>query len=230
MDVNLILTNNSFLYLLQLSNSNLPVGAYSYAEGLETLIDDGVIDTPESLQKWLTAELNYGAISMEAGVMLRSYTCVIKDELDTLSYWNHWLSATRESEEMRASSHQMGGSLLRLLKKIQPQILSLTENISKPCNYAIAFGITAALSQIDTQAATLAYLHSWVTNLVLVGIKLIPLGQTAGQQLLLNLQPSIISTTNKILNLTDDELSCCNWGVSLASMKHETQYTRLFRS
>ncbi|MEM7725359.1 MAG: urease accessory protein UreF [Cyanobacteria bacterium P01_A01_bin.45] len=230
MDVNITLTNHSFLHLLQLSNSNLPVGAYSYSEGLETLIDDGVINTSESLEKWLVAELNYGAISMETGVMLRSYNCTIKDELDTITYWNRWLSATRETEEMRISSHQMGGSLLRLLEKMQPQILSVTQNISKPCNYAIAFGIAAARWEIHTQAATIAYLHSWVNNLILAGIKLIPLGQTTGQQLLLSLQPSIIKTASKILNLNDDELECCNWGVSLASMRHEIQYTRLFRS
>ena len=97
-------------------------------------------------------------------------------------------------------------------------------------NYAIAFGVATHYWQISQDAAVLGYLQSWATNLVTAGIKLIPLGQTAGQRILMNLQTHIIDATAKILVLTDDELSSCSWGLSLASMAHETQYTRLFRS
>jgi urease accessory protein len=124
----------------------------------------------------------------------------------------------------------MGRSLIQLLGKIQPQIQPFADAVGNPSNYAIAFGIAAAHWQIDISAALLGYLHSWATNLITAGVKLIPLGQTAGQELLLQLQPLISHTAIEIISLKDEEIACCSWGLSLASMQHETQYTRLFRS
>ena len=107
----------NLLYLLQLVSPALPVGAYSYSEGLETLVENNIIDDSQSLQHWLTQELRYGAIRLESAVMLRAYHAVEEQDLSALSYWNHWLSAARETEELRAQSQQMGGSLMRLLKE-----------------------------------------------------------------------------------------------------------------
>ncbi|HIK06518.1 MAG TPA: urease accessory protein UreF [Trichormus sp. M33_DOE_039] len=224
------LIDSQFLHLLQLASSALPVGAYSYSEGLETLVENNIITNPDSLKHWLEAELRYGAIRVETAVMLRVHQAVSKGDLEKLRYWNLWLSAARETQELRNSSWQMGRSLVQLLVKIQPQVLDLANAVGNPCNYAIAFGLATAHWQINLQAALLAYLHSWVTNLITAGIKLIPLGQTAGQEILLNIQPLISAATLEIMELEDDDLSCCSWGLSLASMQHETQYTRLFRS
>ena len=224
------LTNSNLLCLLQLASPALPVGAYSYSEGLETLVENNIINNQECLLHWLEAELRYGAIRLEAAVMLRAYNCVKRGDLEALSRWNMWLSAVRETEELRNSSLQMGRSLIQLFGKLQPQIKPLADAVGNSCNYAIAFGIAAAYWDINIQAAVLGYLHSWLSNLIAAGVKLIPLGQTAGQQLLLNLQPLISDATAQILALEDDNLSCCSWGLSLASMAHETQYTRLFRS
>ena len=94
----------------------------------------------------------------------------------------------------------------------------------------MAFGVAAQFWHIDLQAALLGYLQSWVTNLIGAGVKLIPLGQTAGQQILLSLSSSLIPSAQDILQLTDDDLSGCTWGLSLASMHHESLYSRLFRS
>jgi urease accessory protein len=124
----------------------------------------------------------------------------------------------------------MGRSLVRLLVELQPQIVPITDAVGNPCNYAVAFGIAAAHWNIEVRAALLAYLHSWTSNLITGGVKLIPLGQTAGQQVLLSLQELLVVAAGEIMGLEDDNLSCCSWGLSLASMAHETQYTRLFRS
>ena len=222
--------HNNLLHLLQLASPTLPVGAYSYSEGLETLVEVGTISDRDSLKHWLTAELKYGAIRIETAIVLRSYQSVIKGDRQALYDWNAWLSAARETEELRNSSQQMGRSLSQLMSKIQPQIAPLIDAVGEPCNYAIAFGIAAAFWQIQLQAALLGYLQSWLTNLIGAGIKLIPLGQTTGQQLLLEFQPLLIETVNTVLGLEDDELCCCSLGLSLASMTHETQYSRLFRS
>jgi urease accessory protein len=217
------------LSLLQLVSPALPVGAYSYSEGLETLVEWDVISNNHTLQHWLEQELDYGAIRLEAAVMLRAYQATVSSDRSTLIYWNNWLSAARETSELRASSWQMGQSLMRLLLAMKP-VEAQNLCLQGECNYATALGIAAALEQIDLKSLILGYLHSWATNLITAGVKLIPLGQTAGQILLHELHPHISAAATKIIGLQDDELSSCSWGLSLASMAHENQYTRLFRS
>ena len=223
-------TGHALLCLLQLASPALPVGAYSYSEGLETLVDKGTIENEQTLKHWLEQELHYGAIRLEAAVMVRAYQCVQVGDIEALGYWNNWLSAARETEELREQSWQMGRSLIRLLLVLQPHLASLINAVELPCNFAIAFGVAAAHWEIEAPAALLGYLHSWITNLITGGVKLIPLGQTAGQQLLLELHANLICATQEILTLEDAELNTCGWGLSLASMAHEIQYTRLFRS
>jgi urease accessory protein len=224
------LTNRSFLSILQLASPALPVGAYSYSEGLETLVENATIFNVQTLKYWLEAELNYGSIRLDGAVIIRGLEAAKIGDWEALNRWNVWLSALRDTEELRASSWQMGRSLLQLFGKLEPEVLPLAQAVGYPCNYAIAFGIASAHWQISPQVALLTYLHSWANNLITAGIKLIPLGQTAGQKLLLELQELLDSVMVQILTLQDDDLACCSWGLSLASMQHETQYTRLFRS
>lgn len=218
----------SLLSLLQLTSSALPIGAYNYSEGIETLVEQGVINNPDTLQAWLSYELNHGSIAVEAAVMLRGYRCLKTGDLKGLKYWNQWLSAQRETAELQKQSWQMGDSLLRLIGELET-----TDNWSEllpNCNYAIAFSLGAFLWQLPENPALLGYLHSWASNLITAGIKLIPLGQTAGQKILKNLHPQIIFHSQTIQHLGDDQLFTSNWGLALASMTHEHQYTRLFRS
>jgi urease accessory protein len=224
--------NLTLLSLLQLASPALPVGAYSYSDGLETLVESGAIANPKSLELWLEQELRYGAIRLEAAVMVRAYRSVENSNTEALGYWNAWLTAAKESAELRSQSLQMGNSLMRLLLDLQPQqkLRDLATAAGSPCNYAIAFGIGAANWEIDITSAVFGYLHSWAANLIGAGVKLIPLGQTTGQQLLLELATNIPLATQEILTLEDDNLSSCGWGLALFSMAHETQYTRLFRS
>ncbi len=220
-----MLTNSALLRLLQLASPALPVGAYSYSEGLETLVHSGVIQTVEDLEHWITQELQYGAARLEAAIVVRSHRATIAQNFAQVLYWNHWFTAARETEELRSQSLQMGGSLLRLFRSLHSEPMP---NFQEGCNFAIAFGLVAALWEIDESIALLAYLHSWATNLVSAGVKLIPLGQTAGQQLLLKLGEEI--EKGQIAQLPDSELESCGWGLSIASMSHETLYSRLFRS
>jgi urease accessory protein len=226
------MTDHSFLHLLQLASSTLPVGAYSYSEGIETLVETGRIEGSQTLAHWLSQELRYGAVRLEAAVMSRGYRAAIAADLEGLNAWNRWLSAVRETEELRSQSWQMGRSLLRLLQDLQPDLQErcYIATLQGEWNFAIAFGIAAACWQIDLHSAVLGYLHSWGMNLISAGVKIIPLGQTAGQQVLVRLYPAIEETVEEVLNLTDDDLSSCGWGLALASMEHEIQYSRLFRS
>lgn len=227
----------SLLRLLQLCNSSLPVGAYSYSEGLETLVDQQAIVTATDLQQWLSQELTWGNIRMDAAIMLRAYHAVQDRDAERLQFWNAWWTAARETEELRLQSWQMGRSLLKLFLALAGERSVATQQWSgirdltqQNCNFAIAFGIVATTWQIEPNTATMGYLHSWAMNLVNAGIKLIPLGQTSGQQILLNLESTIAEVSGAIALLQDDALESWSWGLSLASMAHETQYSRLFRS
>jgi urease accessory protein len=122
----------------------------------------------------------------------------------------------------------MGRSLLKLLSELPPPIE--LDKLPEKANYATAFAIGAVHWQISEELAVLGYLQSWVSNLINAGVRLIPLGQTVGQSLLINLQPSLLTAATDILSLSDENLENCSWGLSFASMNHETQYSRLFRS
>ncbi|MBO0350969.1 urease accessory protein UreF [Phormidium pseudopriestleyi FRX01] len=227
-----MVTNFSLLSLLQLASPALPVGAYSYSEGLEMLVERGIINSVENLQNWIKQELHEGAIYLDGAVMVRALNAAHTGNCGKVKEWNQWSSATRETEELREQSWQMGNALLRLLMSILPveDRVEVTALGEEDCNFAVAFGIAASYWQIPPDVALLGYLHSWTCNFIGAGVKLIPLGQTAGQQLLFNLQPNLVMAVQTILRVEDDNLSSCTWGLSLASMQHETQYSRLFRS
>lgn len=236
------IASTPLLHLLQLVSPALPVGAYSYSEGIETLVQSDRVTTAVTLEEWLMQELRYGAVRLETAVLTRVYECARSNDLPRLNDWNQWLSAFRETEELREQSWQMGRSLVRLLQALEEgqraedgrqkaeEIQMWIEACGEPCNFVVAFGLAAAHWQIDVESTVLGYLHSWASNLVNAGVRLIPLGQTQGQQLLLNLYPELEQAANQVLSLSDEELWTCSWGQTIASMNHETLYSRLFRS
>lgn len=230
------INSSSFLHLLQLASPTIPIGAYSYSEGIENLVENKIITTQKQLQSWLTQELTYGSIRIESAIMLRGYRSLMEGKITDLIYWNNWLSAAKETSELRQQSWQMGQSLFSLLINLHinhpslPPKETIKEAITGHCNYGIAFAIGAAYWQLPESELLLSYLHSWATNLITAGVKLIPLGQTQGQQILVNLSDIIINTHVNLLKLQDEELFTSNWGLTLASMNHQDQYTRLFRS
>ncbi|GBO55238.1 urease accessory protein UreF [Pseudanabaena sp. lw0831] len=233
------------LRLLQLTSPALPVGAYSYSEGIEYLCSNGTIQTESDLCNWLKREMSFGFITNEAAIALRSHQAMISNDITALNYWNNWLSATRESEEVRLASWQMGQSLMKLwwqLPASQNEQLAIRKSISdllptakenaqgKGCNYAIAFGIVAASLGIDVSNTTVGYIYSWLSNLVSAAVRSVPFGQTTGQQVIFKLNTDILCSSQLALKRLDNELEWCGWGTSLACANHETQYSRLFRS
>lgn len=228
------MNEHSLLALLQLVSPSLPLGAYNYSESLEYLIDTEQIKNALDLRRWLDKELQYGNIRAEASVMLRVYDGAIASDWSKIAHWNSWLQGNRETRELRQQSIQMGESLLRLLDEVSPSPTKMLghcrESLRDNCHYAVAYGVAIALWQINAEQGLLGFLHSWVANLVGAGIKLIPLGQTSGQQLIWALHSTILEVADELQTRDDQHLSSCTWGLSLASMNHETQYTRLFRS
>ena len=116
------INSQQLLRLLQLASPLLPVGGYSYSEGLESLIAEGIIGDRMTLQSWIRRELQTGSIRIETAVMDRAYVAGNQSDGSGLKYWNQWLSAARETEELRQQSWQMGGSLMKLLVELSPNI------------------------------------------------------------------------------------------------------------
>ena len=218
----------ALLRLLQLVSPALPVGAFSYSEGVETLVVQGYLSDRTTLQHWLTQELRYGGIRLEAAIAARAHQNLSNP--DQLLYWNQWLTASRDTAELRQQSGQMGRALVRLAQNLHPELQPIFDACGTPCNFAVAFGIVAAHWQIDCQTMLLGYLQSWAANLVGAAVKLVPLGQTDGQRCLLELMPELAAAAETMVQLPDNELWVSGWGGAIASMHHETLYTRLFRS
>ena len=238
----------ALLRLLQLTSPALPVGAYSYSEGLETLVDQGVVVTAAALVAWLEQELTYGLVAIDGAAVSLAHQAFAQAGLSEpgdqgplgvtravsrsgIAALNHQLSALRDSEEARQQSWAMGRALVRMATHLHPDLKPWLSAAGTPCNFAVAFGLVAARWEIEAQAAVLGYLHSWAANLITSAVKLIPLGQTVGQQMLLKLYPALETTCDRCLAATTlDDLSLSSWGTSLATMQHEALYTRLFRS
>ncbi|MEO0869403.1 MAG: urease accessory protein UreF [Cyanobacteria bacterium J06642_11] len=218
----------SFLTLLQLTSPALPVGAFSYSEAIETLVVQGALADKAALQTWLEQELQYGGVRFEAAIAHRAHQHLHNPE--QLAYWNQWLTASRDTVELRQQSWQMGRALVRLGQTLHPDLKATFAACGTPCNFAVAFGIMAAHNTIDPATMVLGYLHSWAANLIGAAVKLVPLGQTEGQSCLIELIPALRAAAESIVMLKDDELYISGWGSAIASMHHETLYTRLFRS
>jgi urease accessory protein len=226
------LTQTNLLTLLQPASPALPIGAYSYSEGVETLATKGVVAVGADLRQWLSQELSWGSIRAETAVMRFSYEAAERGDAVQIQAWNQWLSAFRETEEMRSQSWQMGRSLLRLFADLEPDWSQQFPKFvwTDDCNFAIAYSLVVQAWEMPLSETSLVYLHSWAANLISAAVRAVPLGQTAGQRLLRQLAAPIQTAHGEIAAMTAADLMGCSWGVSLASMQHETEYSRLFRS
>jgi urease accessory protein len=203
--------------LLQLASPALPVGAYSYSGGLEAAVEAGVVKDAKSAEAWIGGVLEFSIARMDAPLLLK----MMRD----LEPWNEQFLASRESAELRAETVQMGYSLTRLIKDLEHLEVPLKEP-----SFPAAYAFVAAHWKIEPQAALQAYLWSWLENQVMAAVKCVPLGQTDGQRILLSLGGRIESVSTKAMQMKDDDLGNFAPGLAMLSAKHETQYSRLFRS
>jgi urease accessory protein len=203
--------------LLQLASPALPVGAYSYSGGLEAAVEAGVVHDAASAQRWIGDVLEFSMARMEAPILFRM--------LSGEEGWNEMFLASRETAELRAESVQMGYSLNRLCKDLGLGEVPVTEP-----SFPAAFAHAAAKWKIEPQAALQAYLWAWLENQVMAAVKAIPLGQTDGQRILLSLGDLLPSLAGKAMQMQDEDLGNFAPGLALLSARHETQYSRLFRS
>lgn len=217
------------LRLLQLVSPSLPVGAYAYSQGLEWAVEAGWVTDAESLEGWVEDLLHGSLARLDLPLLARLYrACVDADEA-AMAKWSGGLLAARESAELRAEERARGRALANLLADLGLARATAWRAHLARCQ-AAGFACAAVAWDIDRREALAGYAWGWLENQVLAGVKLIPLGQTAGQRALQRLAPGLARAVEVGLALEDDELGACHPALAIASSLHETQYTRLFRS
>jgi urease accessory protein len=213
------------LALLQLASPALPVGGFAYSQGLESAISDRHVHDAASAQRWIRDALLLVLARFEAPVWLRIHAATLAEDEPALRHWNEELLATRETAELRAESLQMGASMLRVYAPLNLTVPSLPD-----ATYTAGFAIACAQLGIERRDGLAAYLWAWTENQVLVAVKTVPLGQQAGQAMLLALHGVVQQAVEQAGALADDELGTAAIGFALRSAHHEVQYSRLFRS
>jgi len=218
--------------LLQLASPALPVGAFSYSQGVEAAVEAGIVRDAASAQAWIGDVLDYAVARFEAPVWWRLHAAWAADDMRRVAHWNELFRCTRESAELRAETLQMGYSLQRLLLELDAfdeHSLARLRGVAD-ITFPAAFAFAAAQWAIPARSALMAYLWAWLENQVMAALKSVPLGQTDGQRLLLALAVRLPSILDEACALDDDDL--CNYapGFAILCSRHETQYSRLFRS
>ncbi|MEA3194053.1 MAG: urease accessory protein [Betaproteobacteria bacterium] len=205
----------SLARLLQLASPTLPVGAYSYSQGLEAAIDAGAVKDSLTAQGWIADALEFSMARLEAPILRR----LIDEPSQEL---NDFFLASRETAELRAETLQMGHSLAKLLGEV-----GIAVPIEAPA-FPTAYAFAVRHWRIAPRDAVVAYLWSWLENQVMAALKAVPFGQTAGQKILLSLGERLEAIADRPLE--EDRWSNFAPGLAFLSAKHETQYSRLFRS
>ena len=222
-------TELSLMRLMQLVSPGLPIGMYSYSQGLERAVDDGWVTSAEDTQIWLQGILTQSLTHIDLPILARLYVAWTRGADDEVSYWTQQLLAYRETAELRTEDRQTGQALARLLEglgdaNMQPWVRAPNTTL------ATMFSYTAVQWQIAQQQTLLGYAWGWLENQILCAVKLVPLGQVAGQRLLYELAGSLPCIVEEALSLQDAELGGSTFSLALASSRHEMQYSRLFRS
>jgi urease accessory protein len=212
-----------------------PSGSYSYSHGLEWAVEAGSIYDRESLVDWLEADLCYGSGRNEAIFFGEAWRCAIDDDCKKLFEIAELAAAFRGTSELALESSQQATACLATLRKVWPdRVLDWLSEILCECHVqpalGVVLGVRSARQGIPVSLALPAFLQSYIANLVTAGVRLIPLGQTDGQLAIAALEEAVLAASAQARKATIDDLGSSAFMVDLASMAHETQYTRLFRS
>jgi urease accessory protein len=214
--------------LLQLASPSLPVGAYSYSQGLEAAVEAGLVRDAAGAITWIGSVLALSVASMEAPLLVRLIDAWQRDDHEAVGRWNDEFLASRESAELRAETAQMGYSLRRLLRDLDVAVDPL-ETLDEVA-YPTAFAFAVFAWKLDPRDALATYVFAWMENQVLAAMKCVPLGQTDGQRLLLELGSRIEAVVATAFAMRDEDMANFAPGLAILSARHERQYSRLFRS
>lgn len=207
----------------------LPVGAYAYSQGLEYAVDAGWITDEVSAALWITGVLEHNLASLDVPVLARFYAAWQSDDQVALLYWSRFLQASREAQELVQEDRHLGQALARVLHELGESRAEPWRDTSI-ASFTAMFALAAVQWEIPLADAARGYLWAWSENQVTAAMKLVPLGQSAGQRLLSEVMPAIETAADRGVSFDDHEIGAVAPGLGIASASHETQYSRLFRS
>ncbi|MEE9426116.1 MAG: urease accessory UreF family protein [Methylococcales bacterium] len=219
----------ALLRLLQLVSPGLPIGMYSYSQGFESAVEDAWVTNAQQASEWISGLMENCLVRVDLPLAARLYDAWDQDDIEAVERWSITLLACRETSELRAEDNQTGQALARLLTDMDLQAANTWKR--KPdTTLATMYSLAAVNWRLPKREALTGYLWSWLENQVLCAVKLVPLGQVAGQRLLRDLATKIPEQLERGLALNDHEIGGSVFGLALAGSRHEMQYSRLFRS
>jgi urease accessory protein len=222
----------SLLQLMWLASPALPVGGFSYSEGLEAAIEAGCVSNEAQACGWLLDQLELGLARAELVVLARAVAAWRRHDAARIGELQAWYASTRETSEQRAQGEQMGRSLTDWLRQRAPddeRVATLAALPPAP-SWPLAFALAAARTQAGTREALLAFAFGWAENMVQAAIKAVPLGQSAGQRMLAALADAIPAAVQRAMRLPESQAQAFTPMLAILSSRHEVQYSRLFRS
>jgi len=227
-------TDAALLRTLWLASPALPVGGFSYSEGLEAAVDAGLVRDESTAAQWLTDQLLLGPARSDLAVAAQAITAWRANDLARVRALNEWVLHTRETSELRLQAEQMGKSLLAWAQSLgefgAPVHTQLLEARLEPPTWPVASACAAAHGAAPVRDALIGLAFGWAENMVQAAIKAVPLGQGTGQRLLARLAQTIPAAVDEALALDDDRRQAFTPMLAILSARHETQYSRLFRS
>ena len=215
------------LHLLRLVSPSLPVGAFAYSQGMEAAVERGLLARESVVADWLSGLLVDSLARLDMPILARQMTALADHDSAVFQRWNDRIIAYRETSELRLESQQMGRALMRLLTDLG---IDSPVDCDRPLDWVSAFALAAHQHAISSHDALSGYAWSWCENQIAAAVKLVPLGQTAGQRLLCQLIDAIPAATDLALQVDDQQLGTSATQVAILSCQHENQYSRLFRS
>ncbi|MDG2353570.1 MAG: urease accessory protein UreF [Gammaproteobacteria bacterium] len=207
----------------------LPIGGFTYSQGIEKAVEDKWIVDADSAYEWLSKQLLYGLTYTDLPILRRLYDAYDVNNKEKFSRWSQILLACRETSELRQEEINRGRALTKVLESLDASVIMGWEDIIKT-NHLSGFALISAHWKIPVNDLLLGYSWSWLENQVSAVVKIIPLGQTQGQQLLHRLISLIPETIDQSMVLDEESIGMSQPALAIASSLHETQYTRIFRS
>ena len=226
-------TAATHLQLMWLASPALPVGGFSYSEGLEAAVDAGLVHDEATAAAWLADQLPLVLARSDGAAMADACRAWAAHDEAAVRTLNHWISQTRETAELRLQAEQMGRSLLEWLRNsphaTDARLAQLAALPPAP-TWPVAFALAATLAGAAPREALMAFAWGWAENMAQAAMKAVPLGQAAAQRMLTTLAAQIPATLDTALSTPADARQAYAPGLAILSARHETQYSRLFRS
>ncbi len=221
------------LRLLHLASPALPIGAFHFSQGLEYAVEVGWVRDERSALEWIGGIAQASLATLDLPVLYRLHAAWVLDDHESVLRWNAFLIACRETNELRLEDRHLGASLLRVLAELElsTELFPATTAHEKAgVAHATAFAFACARWNIASLDVLRTYAWAWAENQMLAAVKLVPLGQSAGQRMLHALNTKIDTLSARASHLMDSDIGVSTSLQAVASARHETQYTRLFRS